>query len=82
MVVKEILEDGFTVESGYGYTLPYDYFNNWNQRSWSAGCCYRYVIFLAADENIENYLSEVREEIAAKIQKQIESLTGYLKKLA
>lgn len=82
MKVKNIYDDGFTVETGYGYTLPYEYFGKWEQRSWSAGCCYRYVIFLTCDDDIENYLPEVRKEITIRIQNQIENLIGYLKKLA
>ncbi|NBH29174.1 hypothetical protein D3Z60_26625 [Lachnospiraceae bacterium] len=82
MKVKNIYDDGFTVETSYGYTLPYEYFGKWKQRSWSAGCCYRYVIFLTCDDDIENYLPEVRKEITRRIQNQIENLIGYLKKLA
>ena len=42
----------------------------------------RYVIFLTCDDDIENYLPEVRKEITRRIQNQIENLIGYLKKLA
>lgn len=80
--IKEIHDDGFDLESNYGYTLSYEDIGEWRQTSWSAGCSYRYIILLTCDESIEKYLSEIKHHIATCIQNQIESLTGYLKNLA
>lgn len=80
--IKEVYDDGFDLESHYGYTHLYGSLGKWRLTSWSAGCSYRYAILLTCDEDIENYLLEIKESIATNIQSQIESLTEYLKKLA
>lgn len=80
--IKRVHDDGFDLESGYGYTHSYECLGKWRQTSWSAGCSYRYTILLTCEEDIENYLPELRKSIATGIQSQIESLTEYLKKLA
>lgn len=74
--VDLISEKGFTT-SGYGYVLPYEYFGQWRMRSWSSNA-YRYEIFLGADGNINDYLSEIKEEIATRILNEINCLQSSL----
>lgn len=70
--IDAVWENGFET-SGFGYILPFDYFGKWRMQSWSSNA-YEYHIFLTCEEEVEDYLPEVKETIANAIRNEIERL--------
>lgn len=70
--INKVHDDGFET-LGFGFHVPFDYFGKWNMKHWSSNL-YEYFIFLTCDEDIEEYLGEIKKRIAERIQKEIEEL--------
>ncbi len=67
--IDAIYEDGFKT-FGFGYHIPFDCFGEWNMSHWSSNS-YQYFIFLTNEQNIENYLGEIKKRIAEGIRREI-----------
>ena len=68
-VIDAIYEDGFKT-FGFGYHIPFDCFEKWEMQHLSSNS-YEYFIFLTNEQNIEDYLGEIKKHIAERIQKEI-----------
>lgn len=65
--IDAIYEDGFKT---FGYHIPFDCFGKWNMLYWSSNL-YQSFIFLTNEQNIENYLGEIKKRIAEGIRMEI-----------
>lgn len=70
--INAVHDNGFET-FGFGYHIPFDCFGEWKMKSWSSNS-YEYFIFLTNEENIEDYLGEIKRYIAERIQKEINDL--------
>lgn len=70
--IDAIYEDGFKT-FGFGYHIPFDCFGEWTMQHWSSNS-YQYFIFLTNEQNIEDYLEEIKKRIAEGIQREISNL--------
>ena len=70
--INAIYENGFET-FGFGYHIPFDCFGEWKMLHRSSNL-YQYYIFLTQEENIEDYLVEIKKKIAEKIQEEIKDL--------
>ena len=66
--INAIYENGFET-FGFGYHIPFDCFGEWKMSHRSSNS-YQYYIFLTQEENIEDYLVEIKKKIAEKIQEE------------
>ena len=70
--VDAVYEDGFKT-FGFGYHIPFDCFEKWEMQHWSSNS-YEYFIFLTNEQNIDDYLGEIKKCIAEGLQKEIRDL--------
>ena len=70
--VDAVYEDGFKT-FGFGYHIPFDCFEKWKMQHWSSNS-YEYFIFLTNEQNIDDYLGEIKKCIAEGLQKEIRDL--------
>lgn len=70
--ITAIHDDGFET-FGFGYHISFDCFGKWTMSHWSSNS-YQYFIFLNNEQNIEDYLVEIKRCIAERILKEISVL--------
>lgn len=77
----ELIDDKHFTTIGYGYNIELDDIQKWRMNSWSSNS-YSYRIFLLKDESIDNYVTEIKNIILKRINKEIEGLQKSIDALA